>query len=215
MIQLRRASKFLRRVLLTATCGLAAVAAAAHPQGPDQRTRRAPETVLGVGKLLVASTSLGDPNFARTVVFLFSYSADGAAGLIVNRPTATPLGTVWPDVAFPRGPLSSVFEGGPVSTAELRALARPGHGGVDGIRILPDVMLLATPEDLKQSLSEAPTADRLRVYAGYAGWGAGQLVREVRLGAWHVFDGSSAAVFDAAPGTMWDRFIRMTQVMGV
>ncbi len=174
-----------------------------------------PTGALASGRVLVAARTVGDPTFAQTVVLLFAYSSDGAAGLIVNRRTSVPVQRLLPNLPVPEGPAPRVFLGGPVSVAGIRALLRSPAGTVDGRRILTDVSLLGTPEALKAAMAGGVTAERLRLYVGYTGWGPGQLEREVRRGDWFVFDGDSAVVFDPEPDTLWRREVRLTEMRAV
>jgi putative transcriptional regulator len=181
-----------------------------------QLNRHDPASALAAGKILVAARTMGDPNFAETVILLFSCSKDGAAGLIVNRRTPVPLDRVLPDLPVPKGPRAVVFLGGPVSMSGIRALVRSPADRGNGYRVLSDVYLLGTLEALTDALEDdSAGGDRIRLYAGYAGWGAGQLEREVRIGAWHVFDGQGDLVFDLNPETLWARQIRLTEMLAL
>jgi putative transcriptional regulator len=181
--------------------------------GSLQANPRDPVGALATGKLLVATRSLADRTFAESVVLLFSYAKDGAAGLVLNRPSSVPLARALPDLAIPKGGTPVVFFGGPVALTGVRALLRSRDGRIDGYRVLPDVYLLGTREAVDGAVADGITADRLRLYAGYAGWGAGQLEREVRRRDWFVLDGDSEIVFDAHPETLWRREIRLTDVI--
>lgn len=174
-----------------------------------------PISALTVGSILVASKRVGDPTFARSVIVLFAHSEDGAGGLIVNRLTTMPIARVLPDLPVPRSVPSMLFLGGPVAVQEMRALLR-GPVGPDGARsLIPGVHLLVNREAVDAAASEGISADRLRVYAGYAGWAGGQLESEIRRGDWHVFDGDDDVVFDIDPDTLWERQIRMTEALAV
>jgi len=174
---------------------------------------RAPVGDLAASKLLVADRDVGDPTFARTVVLLLVYRAEGgAAGVILNRPTSLPIPQVLPDLPAPDDPAQQVFFGGPVEPSSVRALTVSAVDQFGALPVLPDVGLLGTAA-LARAIERGLTADRLRVYAGYAGWSPGQLEGEVRRGDWHILDGSSAVVFDDEPDTIWQRQIRLTDVI--
>src|SRR5438270_2884093 len=133
------------------------------------------------GRLAVATPLLTDPNFARTVVLLLqSDDEDGALGLVLNRPTGTEVAEVlepWGPLA---GPLPVVFTGGPVQPnaaiclgrARLGAAAPASYSNLENVPALGTVDLDAEPDELAESVSE------VRVFAGYAGWSAGQLEAE-------------------------------------
>jgi putative transcriptional regulator len=182
---------------------------------PGQLHADGPIGALARGRLLVASRRIGDPNFVRSVVLLLVYSAtEGAAGVIVNRPTPVPVERLLPDLPVPRGPGSQLFFGGPVALPEARALLRMPASPVAAPQVLPGVYLFDT-QALNRAVGEGVTASQLRVYVGYAGWGAGQLEREIRRRDWHVFDAESAIVFDPNPETVWERQIVLTELIEV
>ena len=165
------------------------------------------------GRLLVATPMLGDPNFKRTVVLIVEHEAEqGTLGVVLNRPTAVPVGQVlepWDDLATSP---SVVFTGGPVAPNSALALALvPGTGepvgwhpldGAPAMTRLGLVDLDAPPGLL------APAVAKLRVYAGYAGWSAGQLMAEIEEGAWYVVQADPADAFYADPERLWPAVLR-------
>ncbi len=155
------------------------------------------------GRLLVATPTLLDPNFARAVVLLLDHNDEGVVGLILNRPSDTSVAEVlppWEDVA--REP-SVVFVGGPVTPDGAICLGRvpvPVHK--------PD----APPSffggaistiDLGEGPEALPAGTSVRVFAGYAGWGAEQLAEEIAAGSWYVVDGEIEDAFCADPDQLW------------
>lgn len=155
---------------------------------------------IAAGSLLLASAGLLDPNFADTVVLLLDVNDEGALGVVLNRPSALPVSEVlgeWGDVVDEPEVL---FQGGPVATdgALAVALAAPGGEGGAGFRPVAGrlgLLDLDTPRELV-----AGTVDRLRIFAGYAGWGVGQLEAEIAEGSWYVVPGEVEDVFgDEAP----------------
>ena len=138
------------------------------------------------GQLLVAVPGMLDPNFDATVVYLFD-TTDGAAGLILNRPTDIPLSDVLPDLGEAAAAPAVVFHGGPVMVE---------HGLVLG----------ATQTEITVLDTEAASgADpkSVRVFAGYAGWETGQLEAEIAAGGWFAVDNSPADVLTGDPGGLW------------
>jgi putative transcriptional regulator len=163
---------------------------------------------LRAGMLLVATPALLDPNFADTVVLLLDVDENGALGVVLNRPTAVPVAEVladWRDVVAEPEVL---FHGGPVSTegalavALLRALddVPVGFRQVEGNLGLVD---LDTPVELVDGSLEG-----LRIFAGYAGWGAEQLVDEIEEGSWYVVPGQAPDVFRQDPTELWRDVLR-------
>jgi len=131
-------------------------------------------TVRLAGRLLVASPGLGDPNFVRTVVLLVEHGPEGAVGLVLNRPTEVEVGSVLPEWADSATPPTVLFQGGPVGLDGVLALGllstgEPAGGGPVGWRPLDSALGLV---DLDEP-SVQPFLGGLRLFAGYAGWGAG------------------------------------------
>ncbi len=165
------------------------------------------------GRLLVATPVLADPNFRRTVVLIVEHEpAEGTLGVVLNRPTDVPVGRVlepWSQLVT--GP-SVVFRGGPVAPDSALAIALvPGDAEPLGWHSLAadpamsrlGLVDLDAPPDLL-----APAINRLRVYAGYAGWAPGQLKAEIDEGAWYVISAEPSDVFAAEPGGLWSTVLR-------
>jgi putative transcriptional regulator len=166
------------------------------------------------GRLLVATPLLGDPNFRRSVVLVVEDEpGEGTLGVVLNRPTETPVRQVlesWTDLVT--GP-SVVFRGGPVSPNSALGLAIvPGEDdepvgwrALDGIALrsrLGLVDLDAPPQLLAGGIAS------LRVFAGYAGWGPGQVQAEIEEGAWYVLPAEPADAFAAEPERLWQVVLR-------
>lgn len=154
------------------------------------------------GRLVVATPSLGDPNFDRTVVLMLEHSAEGAVGLVLNRISDVDLAVPLPDWAdLATGP-RKIFVGGPVAQGAVLGLAHtdqdsPSEGWSPLIGRLGTIDLRLTPPDL------VPSVHRLRVFTGYAGWGSGQLENEIEGGSWFVIDAEPEDAFTAAPEDLW------------
>lgn len=158
-----------------------------------------------VGRLLVATPELRDPNFVRTVVFLLEANDDGAVGVVLNRPSEVPVGSVlpgWVDEVTGRGVL---HQGGPVGLdgALGVAVAREGTAGFRPVHAGVGLIDLDTPPEVVAGALRA-----LRVFAGYSGWGAGQLEGELADGAWYVVDAQPADVFTDDPDGLWRAVLR-------
>ncbi|MDP9101558.1 MAG: YqgE/AlgH family protein [Actinomycetota bacterium] len=163
------------------------------------------------GRLAVATPSLTDPNFSRTVVLLLQHDADdGAFGLILNVPMDTTVQEILPEWAFLTGDRPQVFEGGPVSpnTAVCLARSRPGAAAVAAFAPLENVPRLGTVDLDASPLEMAEVIEEVRLFAGYAGWSAGQLESECDEGAWWVLDLLPGDVFSATPELLWSQVLR-------
>lgn len=157
------------------------------------------------GRLLIAEPLMGDPNFDRTVVLVVDHSDEGAFGLVLNRPTDLPVGEVLPTW----GPLASapavVHVGGPVQPESGWCLARVRHPDHPGfVPVLGDVGLLDL--ELDPTVLDDVVLD-LRVYAGYSGWGPGQLDAELTQEAWIVVDARPDDPFLSVSDELWPRVL--------
>src|SRR5690606_14457219 len=128
---------------------------------------------------------------------------DGAAGVVLNRPSRVPLSRVLPWTSTGPAGDAFAFVGGPVQQDTVIALSRVACAACPLVG--RDVYLVNTPDGLQDRLAYRPDDGQLRIYIGYAGWGAGQLDAEIRQGAWHVLDGDAQTVFDPDPGSLWER----------
>jgi putative transcriptional regulator len=159
------------------------------------------------GKLLVATPVIGDPNFERTVVLLLEHGDEGAAGLVLNRPTELDLLDPLPQwYSFAASP-SVVFVGGPVEQERAIALARADRArAVTGWHpVLGPVGTL----DLNRRPDEiGPGLGEIRVFAGYAGWGADQLEGEIESGAWFVVDARPEDLLCQNPMVLWSEVLK-------
>lgn len=159
------------------------------------------------GSLLISSATLQDPSFARSLVLVVDSDENGTLGVILNRPSATPVGAVleaWSDVTSAPQVL---FSGGPVEGNAALALARlAGDQRPEAWQPLtPTIGLI----DLDRPPEEyVGLVSALRVYAGYAGWGAGQLDREIDEGSWHLSPAEDHDLFSTAPDTLWRQVLR-------
>ncbi len=165
------------------------------------------------GRLLVATPLLGDPNFRRTVSLIVEDEPEeGTLGVVLNRPTEVQVGQVlesWTELVT--GP-TVVFKGGPVApnSALALALARGedeplGWRSLDGSNLMSRIGLVdleAPPELLAGGITS------LRVFAGYAGWGPGQLRAEIEEGAWYVLAGEPSDAFLGEPERLWGAVLR-------
>jgi putative transcriptional regulator len=165
-------------------------------------------TEVRAGMLLVATPALLDPNFADTVVLLLDVDDQGALGVVLNRPSGVRVAEVlegWGDVVADPDVL---FQGGPVSTQGALAVATlraeddvpVGFRAVEGRLGLVD---LDTPIELLEG-----SLDGLRIFAGYAGWGADQLAGEIEEGSWYVVPALPPDVFRDDPSDLWRDVLR-------
>lgn len=157
------------------------------------------------GKLLVAGPDLLDPNFARSVVLVCLHDAEGAFGLVLNRPLAAPVVDHLPPWGEWASHPAVLFGGGPVEPTSVVGLGRARDAEALTIPVSQGVGLLNLGRDPGEWTG---ALDAVRVFAGYSGWGAGQLEAEVLQRAWFVLDAEPGDPFTDSPGDLWQRVLR-------
>jgi putative transcriptional regulator len=164
------------------------------------------------GKLLLAMPSMADPRFARAVIFLCAHDANGAMGIVINH--------TMPDIKFPEllsqikvtAPAENpkalpdipVMKGGPVETARGFVLHDGDYKKPDTIRVDERFGVTGTVDALKD-IARGEGPGKMVFALGYAGWGAGQLDKELQENAWLSIDASADIVFEAPPQEKWDK----------
>lgn len=163
------------------------------------------------GSLLVAMPSLTDPTFAGAVVYVLDHSDTGTIGVVLGRPSEVRIGDVlpgWSELAVEPG----VFHvGGPCEADTALCLAtRRGSEPLPADSGLREVAGAVHLVDLDSDPVELDgEIGGLRVFAGYAGWSAGQLAGELTEGAWACVTGIPADVLTGASGPeLWRSVLR-------
>jgi len=155
----------------------------------------------------VSTPGLVDPNFDRTVVLVVEHDDDGALGVILNRPSETPVGEVLPSWHSLASEPPVVFVGGPVDGTAAICLGstRPGATATGVQALYPTLAVVDL--DVDPALLAADVA-YVRVFGGYSGWGGGQLESEIEEGGWFVVDSLPGDAFTASPLTLWRSVLR-------
>jgi len=157
------------------------------------------------GQLLLASPALFDPNFRRTVVLVTEHNEEGAAGLVLNRRSATPVAEAVPALAPLVEDEELVYVGGPVQQEALLCLAEFDDPDDAAMLVVDSVGFV--PGDGDFGLIAGGTR-RARVFAGYAGWGPGQLEAELEASSWIVEDSARANLFASPEADLWGSILR-------
>ena len=156
------------------------------------------------GQLLIAPAHLSDPNFAHAVVLMIQHDAEGAFGVILNRPSGRSIRDVWLQVrGAPCDCEQQVHVGGPV-TGPLVALHK--EPALSEMRVLPGVFCTMSAERIEELVGEPRSL--IRFYAGYSGWGSGQLESELETGSWLTTDARSEEVFEVPDDELWPRVVK-------
>jgi len=156
------------------------------------------------GHLLIASPSLLDPNFKRTVVLVTEHGEEGAAGLVLNRPSPAPVAELVPQLEPLVDDGEQVYVGGPVQPNAVLVLGEfvdPDDAAVPLFGSL-GFPALDEPDEI------VPVTTRRRVFAGYAGWGAGQLEDELEREDWILEPALPDDAFTDAPEELWADVLR-------
>jgi putative transcriptional regulator len=155
------------------------------------------------GKLLISGGGLYDTNFRHTVVLIGAHDAQGAVGVILNRPLDVTVQAAIPTLAELARPGDALFEGGPVETGQAVVLVESADPAVLDVPVFGSIGFLTgdVPSDVGAAIRRA------RVFLGHAGWGAGQLEAELEARAWIVEPARPEDIFTAEPATLWRRLL--------
>ena len=195
--------------LASALLWLLLAAGAVHP-APGAAAPEVPAAGEGMsGQLLVAEPDLDDPNFDHTVVLMLHHDANGALGLVVNRPYGTAptgellrrLGVRVPPAAVAGETL--LYYGGPVQPDVGMILHSPDYAGTDTKRVTADISVTTDPA-LLADRAQGRGPRRALPVLGYAGWGPGQLESELAQGAWFTLPADADLVFAPDPARIWE-----------
>ncbi len=195
-----RRSGTVKRCILAAVAFFFVFIVQSHAESPER------------GMFLLASRSLRDPNFKQTVVLLLGYDGDGALGLIINRPTSHNLSEVFPGITGLES--RPVFFGGPVAMNRLFFLFSsdmdPEKIQEEAREVLRGVYLSSDELLLKRIIAEGE--NEFRLFAGYSGWGPGQLDGEMDRGDWYLLPAELTFLFREEPAEIWSELIRRVEI---
>lgn len=158
------------------------------------------------GDLLIASASLLDPNFVRSVVLVCDHNdKEGTFGLVINRPVAVPQ-EVKESLPFA---VECVYQGGPVRLEAMQVIHPYGELIPQALGVLPGVWIGGSFDELCSGFRTG-TMDpqRCRFCLGYSGWGEGQLANEFTQDAWLQAAGSVELVLGTPADRIWSRAVR-------
>lgn len=166
-----------------------------------------PETTALANQLLIAVPSLADPNFSRAVALICQHDADGAMGLILNRPSEYTLGDVLEQMGIAGGdPIllgERVLSGGPVHP-ERGFVLHDGEPRWDSTLQVTDGLYVTTSRDVLEALARGEGPGRVTVVLGCAGWGAGQLEQELADNSWITADHDDDLLFSLPLDDRWE-----------
>ncbi|MCK9495433.1 MAG: YqgE/AlgH family protein [Dehalococcoidia bacterium] len=159
------------------------------------------------GRLLIATPLLTDPNFERTVILVCFHDGNGAFGIVLNRPVGSPAGDLLPEWSELLTPPGELHYGGPVERSSFLGLGYIEGPEDHGLEWWTPIARGVGLVNLAADIEEAESLEALRVYHGYAGWGAGQLDAEIGENSWFVVDVDPEDPFTERPERLWNEVL--------
>jgi putative transcriptional regulator len=168
-----------------------------------------------VGLFLVASPRILDPNFRETVVLVVQHTPVLSRGVIINRPLDVPLARLRPGDDEFAALQEPVYFGGPVALPHLTFVFRADARHKGSVPLMEDLYLGEDFGLLKDLLRRKGASESVRVFAGHAGWGPGQLQSEIESGSWYMTRATAAYVFHAKPASIWAELVKRASLRSV
>src|SRR2546426_5258187 len=156
------------------------------------------------GSLLIAGPRLFDPNFRRTVVLIGEHNDEGALGVVLNRPSGVTVTEAAPALSPLVGDEAGLFLGGPIQPEGAVVLADFEDPDMAGLLAFGSIGFLIGDVPLQA----AAGIRRARIFAGYAGWGEGQLEQELEEESWIVEPTTPEDVFTDDPEGLWSGVLK-------
>ncbi len=158
------------------------------------------------GRVLLSEPFMGDFYFGRSVILLAEHNEEGSFGLIVNKAVNTTFNKVLPDFPEFNAP---IYLGGPVEPNRLFMLHTVGNEISDSLEILDGLYWGGNMEDVKELIVlNLIDATKIRFFAGYSGWGAGQLEIELKRNSWVITQATSKKLLNTVPEQLWENLVK-------
>lgn len=165
-------------------------------------------------QFLMAMPNMVEGSLAGSVIYICEHTANGALGLVINRPTDLTLGSLFEriDLELEIMPVKEtpVFFGGPVQTDRGFVLHAPPGDYTSSIKL--GGLALTTSRDVLQAVADGAGPAQMLVTLGYAGWGAGQLESEMARNAWLNVSADPHIIFDVPPD---ERYPAALKLLGI
>jgi putative transcriptional regulator len=162
------------------------------------------------GHCLIAAKRLRDPNFYKTVVLMVEHGADGAMGLVINRPSSVTVAHALSEHFKLPETDDLVYVGGPVEPSALFILHNSAELDRNELPLVPGVFVGSSTdvfEEIVRSSAEGNPDLQFRIYSGCAGWAPNQLEGEIARGDWHSLPAQMRSIFGDDPYAVWDNMI--------
>jgi putative transcriptional regulator len=164
---------------------------------------------------LVARKDLPDPFFRDSVVLVTNYGGIAPVGVIINRRTQVTLASAFPDIDRLRSREDKLFFGGPVQPDMLVGVFRAAARPADAFEVIDGVYMSSSYETLRALLGRDTPLDGVRVFAGHAGWGPGQLESEIARNDWYLIRADAKTIFEKKPEGLWKELERQGSALMV
>jgi len=159
------------------------------------------DSSLLTNQFLIAMPGLADPNFSRTLTYICEHSADGAMGIVINRPAELVLGDILDQLSFNTSDEAiyrlPVFQGGPIQQ-ERGFVIHDDNSLWDSTLAVTEGISVTTSKDILEAIAEGRGPHRILMALGYAGWASGQLEDELSENAWLSGPADSNILFSVA-----------------
>lgn len=163
------------------------------------------------GQFLIAMPDLGDPNFSKTVTLICEHTADGALGLIINRPhpfvIVEQIFKEFNMAVNEKTGKSPIYMGGPVQMEEVYVLHGPPFGWRGTLQITR-TLAISNTVDILEAMAVGTGPSRARMMLGCAGWGPGQLEQEIKDNSWLTQDASETIIFNVEADDCWEEAVK-------
>jgi len=159
-----------------------------------------------IDQFIIAMPTLADPNFFHTVAYLCQHNEEGALGIVINRSTDMKLGEIFKqmdiNVTSPASAKAPIFAGGPVQQ-ERGFVVHTSGGDWHATMAVSETISLTTSRDVLEAIAAGQGPEKYLVALGYAGWGAGQLEKEIMDNAWLNTPCGTQVLFDTPVNLRW------------
>ena len=166
------------------------------------------------GEFLVATEKLRDSAFNQTVVLISEYDAKkGSFGLVINDPTNVSLSEGFPEISELKRVNEHIYLGGPMERSKVFLLIRAAQQPQESVRLFDHVFFSMSQKVLEEHAPVSGAGESVRVFAGYSGWGAGQLETEIKSGHWAVWKADAEMIFDKPAKEIWPEMNRRVSII--
>jgi len=167
------------------------------------------------GMFLVASRTLQDRHFRKSVIYILRHNDEGTLGLIINKPGNLSLSHAVDDVLNENAQQHQLYYGGPVDTTVITMLIENEAESPLVEHIAGDIYFSNLRIVMDRLLKENKPAENLHFFHGHAGWTAGQLEQELAHGDWYLVEGDPETIFSSGIRTLWQRLINKVDPPGL